>query len=461
MQTIKPQIGPQTAFLKSSANLALYGGSAGSGKSFALLMEPLRHLCNPLFGAIIFRRNSTQVRNPGGLWSESLGLYTQFGGHPREAFLEWLFPSGMRVKFAHLENSDSQYSYQGAQIPLIMWDELVHFEESQFWYMMSRLRSMSGVSGYMRMTCNPDSNSWVRQLVDWWIGEDGFPIYEKSGVLRWFIRSENKLIWADTKEELIKEYGPNQLPKSFTFIPAKIQDNKILMDKDPAYLSNLMALSRVERMQLLEGNWNVRSAAGTIFQRAWFEILPAIPSGWCRMVRSWDKAATKVNEGNKDPDWTRGVKIFKYPNNTYIVVDSRGIRGTPLQVEQFIKNTATQDGRECSVFIEQEPGSAGVADTDNYVRLLSGFPVRVIKQTKDKVTRALPVSAQCEAGNVKLLRGSWNEEFLNELENFGEDGTGHDDQIDCLSSAFNEMSQSVGILGALAMMEQGYDGYSR
>lgn len=428
MSTIRPQPGPQTIFLKTAAEIALYGGAAGSGKSYALLLEPLRHINNSRFNAIIFRRNSTQVRNPGGLWQESLELYSQFEGHSREAFLEWDFPSGMRCKFAHLENLDTVYNYQGSQMPLIMWDELVHFEEFQFWYLLSRLRSMSGVPGYMRATCNPDYNSWVRKLVDWWIGPDGFPIPERSGVLRWFIRVEDKLIWASTKRELIEKYGANQIPKSFTFIPAKIHDNRILMEKDPAYLSNLMALSRVERMRLLEGNWNVRASAGTIFRRDWFEIINAIPAGWSKVYRYWDKAATRPSEENKDPDWTRGVLLYGYPNGTYVVADVRGIRDSPLAVERMIKNTASFDGPMIVVFVEQEPGSAGVADAGNYVRLLSGYNIQVRKPTKDKVTRALPVSAQCEAGNVKILRAPWNDDFLNELENFGEDCTGHDDQ---------------------------------
>src|SRR5262249_55618941 len=115
---IGPQPGPQTQFLTTNADIAIFGGAAGGGKTYALLLEILRHIDNPNFGAVIFRRNSTQVRNQGGLWHESLGLYSRFGAHPREAFLEWRFPSGMRVKFAHLEHQKTVYEWQGAQVPL-------------------------------------------------------------------------------------------------------------------------------------------------------------------------------------------------------------------------------------------------------------------------------------------------------------------------------------------------------
>lgn len=447
---ISAQPGPQQDFLSCSADIAIYGGAAGGGKSFSLLLEPLRHFTNGKFGAVIFRRNSVQVRNEGGLWDESMGLYFPLEGHPREAYLEWEFKSGMRVKFAHLENEKTVFDYQGAQIPLIGFDELTHFTEKQFWYMLSRNRSMSGVAGYIRATCNPDANSWVRKLIDWWIDEDGYPIKERSGIIRWFIRIDDSLIWGDSREELTQKYGSQQQPKSLTFIPSLLKDNKILMEKDPSYLSNLMALSKVERLRLLGGNWNVRASSGTVFQREWFEIINAIPAGWSGVCRYWDKAATKPNPENPDPDWTRGLLLYKYPNGTFVVGDVRGLRDTPLQVERIIKNTASYDGYSVPIYIEQEPGSSGVADASNYVRLLGGFIVHVRKPTKDKITRALPVSAQCEAGNVKILRAPWNEDFLTELENFGEDMiSGHDDQVDALSGAHNEMSQDKSLFDVL------------
>ena len=347
--TITFQEGPQEAFLRSRAEIAIFGGGAGGGKSFALLLEVLRHFENSKFGAICFRKNSTQIRNTGGLWDCSMALYAPLGATPRQAFLEWSFPSGATLKFAHLEHADTVFSYQGAQIPLIMFDELTHFEESSFWYMFSRSRSTSGVPGYIRATCNPDPDSFVRKLISWWIGEDGFPIKARSGRLRWFIRQNDDLIWADTKEQLIAEYGNDQIPKSLTFIPSLVTDNKILLKKDPNYLSNLKALGRVDRMRLLEGNWNVRATAGMMFQRQWFPIVDQVPGGWIQSVRFWDRAATKPNESNKDPDFTRGLKLFKYPNGTYCVVDLKSTRDTPGQVETLIKAVATHDGQAVRV----------------------------------------------------------------------------------------------------------------
>ena len=458
--SLKPQEGPQRQFLETTADIAIYGGAAGGGKSFALLLEPLRHYDNHKFTGVIFRRNTVQVRNPGGLWDESFAMYHQLNAHPREAVLEWVFPSGAQMKFSHLEYDRSVYDWQGSQIPFIGFDELTHFTEKQFFYMMSRNRSTSGIPGYIRATCNPDVDSWVRKLIDWYIGEDGYPIKERGGVVRWFIRVDDNLVWADTKEELIEEHGPQQIPKSFTFIPSSVHDNKILMEKDPSYLSNLMALSRVERLRLLGGNWNVRPTAGMYFQKEWFPIVDYLPAGWIKCIRYWDKAATKPNENNKNPDWTRGAKMYWYPDGTCVLADMASMRDTPLQVEKLVKAVASQDGPEVKIFVEQDPGSAGVADADNYVRLLAGYDVRVAKPAVDKVTRALPVSAQCERFNIKLLRGLWNESFLSEAENFPPDSgnsvkkktdedMGHDDQIDAFSGAYNELCGDVGSLDVM------------
>lgn len=447
---IGPQPGPQTTFLTTQADIAIYGGSAGGGKTYALLLEVLRHIDNPNFGAVIFRRNSVQVRNQGGLWHESLGLYTRFGAHPREAFLEWRFPSGMRVKFAHLEHEKTVYEWQGAQIPLVAYDELCHFSANQFFYMLSRNRSTSGVPGYIRATCNPDCDSFVRDLIDWWIGPEGFPITERSGQVRWFIRREDTLLWGNSRQELIDEHGPEELPKSLTFIEAKITDNKILMQKDPSYLSNLKSLSRVERMRLLGGNWNVRESGGMLFQREWFEVIDTIPGGWMEAIRFWDRAATKPHDGNRDPDWTRGLKMLRYPDGTFLVVDIKSMRDSPGQVEVLIKNVASHDSVSCAIVSQKDPGSAGVAEADHFVRMLAGFNVRTVTMSKDKITRSKPVSAQAEAGNVKVLRAPWNEEFFNELESFP--NSRHDDIVDTLSGAFNELCHGQSILNVFHLM---------
>ncbi|KQY78639.1 terminase [Ensifer sp. Root142] len=437
---IRPQAGPQTAFLASPADIAIYGGSAGGGKTWALLMEPLRHVANPQFGAVFFRRSTVQVRNEGGLWDESEKLYPSIGAVPKEHVLQWNFPAGASVSFAHLEHDKTVLNWQGSQIPLICFDELTHFSAKQFWYMVSRNRSMCGVRPYIRATCNPDADSWVADFISWWINPDtGLPIPERAGKLRWFVRIGDAIVWADDPAELSDYINPLDgepiPPKSVTFVPAKLTDNAALMAADPGYLANLMALPTVERERLLGGNWKIRPAAGLLFRRGWCEVVDAIPAG-ARWMRGWDLGATPKTESN-DPDWTAGSKIGKLPDGRYIVAHHCRDRLSPSGVERLIKNTAEADGKDTQISLPQDPGQAGKSQVTNLTKMLAGFTVRATPESGDKITRFSPFSAQVEAGNVLVLRGPWNEAWFSSLEGFPE--AAHDDDADSTSRAFNAL----------------------
>ncbi|MFT6427442.1 MAG: putative phage terminase large subunit-like protein [Brevundimonas sp.] len=434
---IRPQPGPQETFLGSSADIAIYGGAAGGGKTWALLMEPLRHIANPGFGAVFFRRSTVQVRNEGGLWDESEKLYPIIGATPREHVLSWEFPAGATVSFAHLEHDKTVLNWQGSQIPLICFDELTHFSQKQFWYMVSRNRSMCGVRPYIRATCNPDADSWVAEFIAWWIDQEtGLPIPDRAGVVRWFVRINDALVWADDPAELEGKH-PGIPPKSATFIPAKLTDNAALMAADPGYMANLLALPKVERERLLGGNWKIRAAAGLLFKRSWVSVVDAAPSD-LRIVRGWDLAGTPKTESN-DPDWTAGTKIGKSRSTgRYIVLHHVRDRDTPHKVEALIANTASQDGAEVQVSLPQDPGQAGKAQVATLIKMLSAYTARATPETGDKETRFGPFSAQCEAGNVDVLRGPWNEEWFMQLESFPD--AAHDDDADSTARAFNTLS---------------------
>lgn len=434
---VRPQSGPQEQFLASPADIAIYGGAAGGGKTWALLLEPLRHIGNKDFGAVFFRRSTVQVRNEGGLWDESTKLYPDLGGTPKEHVLTWEFPSGASVSMAHLEHDKTVLNYQGSQIPLILFDELTHFSQKQFWYMLSRNRSMSGVRPYVRATCNPDADSWVAQFIEWWIDQDtGLPIPERSGVLRWFVRINDALKWADTPEELEAKH-PGIPPKSVTFIAASLTDNKALMDADPGYMANLLALPKVDRERLLGGNWKIRPASGLLFKRSWVRVVDAAPTD-LRIVRGWDLAGTPATDGT-DPDWTAGTKIgVSKSTGRYIVLDHVRDRDTPHKVEALIANTASLDGRGVEISLPQDPGQAGKAQVATLIRMLAGYTARATPETGDKQTRFGPFSAQCEAGNVDVLRGAWNETWFSQLEAFPE--ASHDDDADSTARAFNALS---------------------
>lgn len=438
-QTIRPQPGPQEQFLASVADIVFYGGAAGGGKSFGLLMEPLRHVTtNSEFYTVIFRRNTIQIRNPGGLWDEAMKLYPWAGGRPINHVLEWRWSQGGKIRMAHLEHENSVLDWQGAQITLIMFDELTHFTESQFFYMLSRNRSMCGVRPYIRGTTNPDADSWVARFIAWWINEDGSPVEERSGVVRWFIRLSDTILWADSAEELIRDYGPEVRPKSFTFIRARLEDNPALLKADPGYRANLMALSRVERERLLGGNWKVRPSAGMYFKRHEITLVDLIPDDIVKLVRYWDLAATEPGEDNPDPDWTAGVLMGLRKNDRYIILDIIHCRKKSGSVRELVLRTAGNDSRQIKIGLPQDPGQAGKDQVESYVSLLAGFSVETVRETGDKVTRADPFAAQWQNNNVDILRAPWNNGYFDELEAFP--SKAHDDRVDASSGAFRMLT---------------------
>ena len=433
---LRPQSGPQEAFLSCGADICIYGGAAGGGKTFAALLEVLRHVIhNRRFRAVFFRRTTPQITNPGGLWEEAAEIYPLTGGVAHQQMLEYRWPEGGKVKFAHLEYEATKNNWQGAQVPLFVFDELTHYSETMFWYFLSRNRSTCGVRPYIRATCNPDADSWVARLIAWWIDQKtGLAIPERSGVVRWFVRVGDKMVWGDASEEAVANSGlpaEEVRPKSLTFIAAKLSDNPALEQKNPDYRANLMALGRVERERLLGGNWKIRPAAGLYFKRHEVTILKARPTDVRVWIRQWDLAATAPGEGAAaDPDWTAGVLVGLRASGRIVIGDVIHERLNSFGVRGLVSRTARADGLNVIVGLNQDPGQAGKDQAGSYAAMLAGFRIKIAIERGDKVLRADPFAAQWQATNVDVVEGPWNEDFLAEMEGFPD--ARHDDQVDAV-----------------------------
>ncbi len=279
VKNIYPQDGYQMTALSSSADIVIGGGAAGAGKTFSLLLDPLRDIHNPDFGGVIFRRTTPQITAQGGLWDESKKIYPYVNAKPNQTLLSWTFPKGSKIKFSHLEHEKNVTAWQGSQITFIGFDELTHFSKETFFYLLSRNRSTCGVKPYVRATCNPDPDSWVYELINWWISEDGFPIPERQGVVRYFCKDGDSMIWGDTIEECIKKasyyiiplsekagIAPENFVKSLTFVGGSVYENKELLSVNPQYLANLASQSEDNRKMLLDGNWKVSINPQDIYQ---------------------------------------------------------------------------------------------------------------------------------------------------------------------------------------------------
>jgi predicted phage terminase large subunit-like protein len=378
------------------------------------------------------------------MWDQSQDLYRSFNAHGREQYLDWRFPSGAYLQFAHMGHEKIKYDWKGAQLSFIGWDQLEDFSWGQFSYLLSRGRSTTGsIHSYVRATCNPDPDHWLRRFIDWWIDDDtGLAIESRSGVIRWYVVIEDVVHWADNREELIKEFGEDCHPLSFTFIRSSIFDNPIGMKTNPGYLAYLKGMSKVDRERLLGGNWNIRAAAGNFFRREWFEQVGAAPSD-CFWIRYWDRAATEA-EGDSltGPSYTVGLKMGVHKTTGFFfIADVVRFRGSPHVVQQRIKNVASQDGHSCVIGLEQDPGQAGKVEAQALARELAGYRVIINRVSESKGNRAKPLSAQVEAGNVKVVKAPWNDAFYQEYENFDGTDKGHADQVDAGSGAFYLLSR--------------------
>jgi predicted phage terminase large subunit-like protein len=413
----------QSLFLTDFRRELLYGGSAGGGKTDALLMSALQYVEFPTSHALLLRKTFPDLNLQGSMMPR---LAEWLRGTPAEymaGLRRWQFPSGASINFGHLDHEQTKYRYQSSEFTCIEFDELTQFTESQYSYLFSRLRSSISkiepkyrIPLRMRSATNPGNrgHKWVKERFHILKDRDGNPLWEG------------------------RERG---------FIPALLTDNPHLNEDE--YKESLFQLDPITRAQLLMGDWEVRKEGG-LFDRDWLEMIDERPKGdsiiW---VRAWDLAATKVNEkGTNDPDYTAGALIgYDFDDDSareYIVADIRTIRGTPKEVEDFIKQTANADGRETMITIEEEGGASGKLMSAHYEKKLKGYAFYPIRKTMNKVECAKPVSSAMERGGIQCVRGNWNQSWFDEMEAFPI--VTHDDQIDAVSQGFMYLSDYEPIL---------------
>lgn len=393
----------------------------------------------------------TQITEQGGLWDASMKLYTLYPNtRPiRSPKPFWKFPSGAKVSFRQISRDDDVYDWQGTEIPCIEFDELTHFSEFQFFYMLSRNRSTCGIKPYVRASTNPDADSWVASFIAWWIDQDtGYAIPERSGKIRYMARINEEIVWGDTPEEVIEAADEANYDvkitkddiKSVSFVASNVYDNQVLLKANPGYLSNLKAQSIVERERLLFGNWKIKAAKGLFFPRSALpELLDHVPDDVVRWVRGWDLAATDTDEGG-EPAYTASVLIGKRRDGRYVIADATNHRYKAEKVRALVKQCAITDKakfKRVRIRMSIDPGQAGKEQSQSYVKMLAGFSISMVKESGTKEARAEPFAAQWQAGNVDVVAGPWTEALLGQYEAFPE--SKFKDMVDAGSNAFNEL----------------------
>jgi predicted phage terminase large subunit-like protein len=395
---------PQKVFLRTNAIEALFGGAAGGGKSSALLMSALQYVDIPGYSAILFRRTYADLALPGALMDRFKSWIDGCDDiHWNANSYVATFPSGARISFGYLNNTNDYLRYKGSEFQFIGMDEVTEIRESDYRYMFSRLRRpnsgpLAQVPLRMRSASNPAPN-WVRQ--------------------RFIVEG---------------------LEKNRIFVPSKLTDNPGI-DAD-SYRQALQALDPIERRRLEEGDW-WSTTLGTLFERESVVIIDQdevpIVSSAARVVRFWDLAATEPSAVTPNPDWTVGT-LMLFDGGVAYILDVKKARVRGEKVEQLIAQTAYEDGRGVAIRMEMEPGSSGKALVDQYARyVVPGYDFQGIRATGDKVTRARPFAAAVANGNVRVVRGTWLSDWLDELSSFPE-ACEHDDQVDSAVGAFTYLA---------------------
>jgi predicted phage terminase large subunit-like protein len=384
----------QLEFLLNPETESLYGGQAGGGKSEAILMAGLQWVEDPNYAGLILRRTYKDLALPGALMDRAHEWLQPTDAHWNGTDKTWEFPTGSTLSFGYLAHENDKYQYQSSEFQFIAFDELTQFTESQYLYLFSRLRRKEGSQIPLRLRAGSNPGG---------IGHE----------------------WVKTRFIL------GELP----FIRASYKENPYLDQSE--YEKSLDKLDWITREQLKHGNWDVNPQGG-LFKREWFKIIENIPTQLIRRVRAWDLAATIPTAG-KDPDYTVGILLGIDKDNTVYILDVKRIRATPLEVEKLILQTAQLDGKGTVIRMEQEGGATGKFVIDDFTRKLAGYNFKGEPARKDKRERAKPVSSYAEAGNIHIYNQPSTPVLLDELEAFQTEGI-HDDQVDALSLAFNNVT---------------------
>ena len=389
----------------------LFGGAAGGGKTIGQLASALKYVHIPHYSALLIRRSYTHLEQPGAFIPTSREWLSTTPARYNQSQRFWEFPSGARLSFGYLDTIRDLDRYQGGEYQYIGIDEATQIPEQMLRYLYSRLRKKEEmqVPLRMRLTANP------------------------GGVSHEYVK---------------RRYITDGEAKGRRFLPSLLQDNPSLDRAE--YTQSLMELDPLTRQRLMNGDWDVLPEGG-LFKRDWFSIVEAsaVPNE-IRWVRYWDMAATEAKDGS-DPDWTAGA-LVGLSQGVWYIRDIQRFRATPEGNERRVLQTAMSDGQRVEIRMEQEGGASGKSIIAYYARrVLEGFRFSGAPPSGSKVERAAPLASAAEAGNVRLVEGSWIHEFIDEAAAFPL--SAHDDQIDACSGAFGIINQRLGAVRSLRIVD--------
>jgi hypothetical protein len=276
-----PNKGMQESVLRCNAQIILCGGNRGGGKSQVLLFDSCYDTHNPNFSGIFLRKETKQLSKGGGLFDKASKIFNLLHGKENKSNMNYTFPSGAKLEFDHIVNeskTEVEKRFKGLGIPAMYIDELDQFSFDTFLILMGSNRNSYGIRNRIIGTCNPNPDSWLRTLLDWYIDDEGFIIPERDRKIRYLYiygQTVNDIIWGNTKEEVYEKAShyidsaltPNLVEvgityedfiKSFAFIKGDLSENPQLLESDTNYLANIATGGAAAIARNLSGNWNIK-----------------------------------------------------------------------------------------------------------------------------------------------------------------------------------------------------------
>ena len=442
----------QQVFLSLNNQLEVFfGGAGGGGKSDALLMAALQFVDVPGYAALILRKTWPDLVLPGAIMDRARQWLTDTPAVPHDGGRIWTFPSGARLQFGHLQHDNDKYKYRSAEFQFIAFDELTMWGlEGTYDYLFSRLRQPAvaclNCSRTLTRKRDPHTNNasyWHKKLNDrkrctkgpfpdpktmfqYQPAKDGTTIFDIP------LRMRSASNPGGPGHDWVKTRFVDETTRreDVLFVPSLLRDNPSL-DED-SYTESLDHLNPVDQARMKEGDWDA-TESGDMFERGNFHYIKEPPAGIRDWVRYWDMASSE-NTG----DWTAGALCGITTDGDFVIADITRRQKRPHEVENYVSATARVDGINVAIRQEQEPGSSGVHVIDHFRRnVVPGYNYDGVRVTGSKEARASALAAYVRGKRVYVVLGQWNREFLNEIEQFPLGA--HDDQVDAVSGAFNNV----------------------
>lgn len=446
----------QTTILRNLSPVyeLLYAGEVGGGKTDLISMAPLCYpeYRTPHFKGLILRHDGQDLDKeiiPRTQRSDMYPAYApgaKFNSNKRF----WNLPSGGRIILTHAKDLMAhwgpEYQYAG-------WDELTHFTEEQYTWILGRLRSSVGLPIRVRCATNPPGpgRAWVRRRWGPWLDRHYLTppvdapehIHKAARSLAALLPPRQdvdgrplppaqsaQVLWYTYDEDLHEVWVPEGTPGALSrvWVMSRTSDNPALSAADPGYRDRLKALGGLLVQQLGGGDWDVEQLPGDFFERTWFRVQEMTPAKVVGRIRRWDFAWTK----KKKSDNSAGILLSWDNEGRFTVEHAVVTKGLPHEVRALVKQTAEADGIGVKVVVPVD-FSAGLYVEEDLVRVLAGFQVEGVEEKGSKDERIAIIQPQAQAGFVHLVAGAWVAGFLDEAQAYRPGRHGGWDRLDALA----------------------------